>query len=266
MKHTIVLWKWTQPGFKHLYTAEHVNIVGDMIRRNLNGLKADIVCVTDDPKGIEPHVRTFELWNDHSALPNRSGINLPSCYRRLKLFDPMTQERMGIERGSRIVSMDLDTIIAGNLQPLLAKPNHFVGWGVRGTHHLRVFNGSMFMFTAGENQQIWLKFDPRSTPDRCHKAGFMGSDQSWISYNFARDPTCGTWAYPQAVSYPKEVRKRPVLSRGTVMVMFHGKFKPWHELTQTESPWVKQHWRRGLNPSPPTALTPAPGVAHLQGR
>lgn len=263
MTHTIVLWKWTQPNFKHVYSADHVNTMGDMILRHLNGMKANIICVTDDPTGIEKHVRTFPLWGDLSQIPNRSGLNLPSCYRRLKIFDPLTQGQMGIDRGSRVVSMDLDTIIAGDLKPLLQKPQHFVGWAVRGTHHLRVFNGSMFMFTAGEHQEIWQRFDPRSTPDRCHKAGFLGSDQSWISYNFARDPTAGSWAYPQAVSYPKEVRRRPILSRGTVMVMFHGKFKPWHEITQNESPWVREHWRRGINPSPPKAPE---GKPYVKGR
>jgi hypothetical protein len=98
----------------------------------------------------------------------------------------------------------------------------------------------------------------------------MGSDQSWISYNFAKDQSCGTWAYPQAVSYPREVRKRPKLSQGTVMVMFHGKYKPWYEMTQNETPWVKEHWRRGIEqaaqptaPTPPVLTVAQPPKAHL---
>lgn len=254
--HHIVLWKWNQENFKHVYTAEHVNIMGDMIARHSNGMKLDVICITDDPTGIDTtRVRVAPLWNDLSAIPNRSGVNLPSCYRRLKLFDPATQLDLGIGVRNRIVSMDLDTIIAGDLRPLLAKPQHFVGWAVRGTHHIRVFNGSMFMFTQGEHSDIWSRFDPKSTPERCHKAKFMGSDQSWLSYNFARDPAAGTWAYPQAVSYPKEVAKRPMISKNTVMVMFHGKRKPWHPEVQNESPWITQHWRPGLNPSPPRGLT-----------
>jgi hypothetical protein len=164
------------------------------------------------------------------------------------LFSPPCQEYLGIPKGDRIVSLDLDTVIANTLKPLLEKDQHFVGWAVRGQHHLRVFNGSMWMFTAGTHEELWTTFDPIRTPDRVHRAGFLGSDQSWLSYNFARIPTAGTWAYPQMVSYPKEVMRRPLLSRGTSVVSFHGKYKPWHEQSQKESPWIKDHWRRGTEP------------------
>jgi hypothetical protein len=263
MSHHIVLWKWKQPNFKQVYTAEHVNVMGDMLRRNTRGMNVRLICVTDDPTGVD--MDTFSLWNDFMDLPNRSGINLPSCYRRLKLFDATTQKNMGIPEGARIVSADIDTVVAGDMRPLLENPKHFVGWAVRGAHHLRVFNGSMFMFTAREHQEIWSRFDPKVTPDRCHKAGYLGSDQSWLSYNFARDPSAGSWSYPMAVSYPKEVARRPALARGTAIVMFHGKRKPWHPEVQKESPWIKDHWRLGLEPLPPKVLTvlAQPGQAKL---
>jgi hypothetical protein len=253
--HHIVFWKWKQPNFKQVYTSEHVNVMADMVLRNSRGLNTRLICVTDDPTGIDPKIDTFPLWNDFASLPNRSGLNLPSCYRRLKLFDATTQHNMGIQEGSRIVSMDIDTVVANELRPLLSKEEHFVGWAVRGAHHIRVFNGSMFMFTARQHQEIWSRFDPKSTPDRCHRAGYLGSDQSWLSYNFSRDPTAGTWSYPMAVSYPKEVARRPSLARGTAIVMFHGKRKPWQEDVQNESPWIKDHWRLGIDPAPAKVLT-----------
>lgn len=245
-----VLWKWHQPGFRHNYTSEHVNIVADMITRNKRAMNVRIILVTDDGLGVQPGIKVHPLWNDFQDLPNRSGANLPSCYRRLKLFDPETQTAMGINAGERIVSLDLDSVISNDLTPLWEKREHFVGWAVRGTHHLRVFNGSMFMFTAGENSGIWSRFDPLRTPNACHAALYMGSDQSWLSYNFAKDVTCGSWAYPQAVSYPKEVSKRLELSRGTSVVFFHGKRKPWHPEVQRETPWIKKHW----HPTPPEGV------------
>lgn len=244
--HHIVLWKWNQAGFRVDYTSEHVNTVADMIKRNLYDFPARIVCVTDVPKGIT-ECETFPLWPDHAKMMNRSGDRLPSCYRRLKLFDNKTQESMGIAEGDRIVSLDLDMIIASDLRPLLGKPQHFVGWAVRGTHHLRVFNGSMWMFGARQKQLMWDNFDPNMTPNRCYAAGYQGSDQSWLSYNFAKDPTAGSWAYPQLVSYPREVVRRPMLSKGTAVVSFHGRRKPWESETQNETPWVKMHWRRGVD-------------------
>jgi hypothetical protein len=246
-----ILWKWKQPGFIHSYTSEHVNVMHDMIRRNQRHMKVRIICVTDDPVGIDSGVETFPLWKDFENLPNRSGKQLPSCYRRLKIFNPETQAAIGIMPGERICSLDLDSIITNDMTSLWNKTEHFVGWAVRGNHHLRVFNGSMFMFTAGENTNIWSRFDPVKTPDQVHRAGFLGSDQSWLSYNFARDPTAGTWAYPQAVSYPKEVARRPQLSPGVSIVMFHGKRKPWHADVQKETPWVARFWRFSEPSTPP---------------
>lgn len=269
--HHIVLWKWQQAGFRVGYTSEHVNVVADMVRRHAHGLPLRIVCVTDDPAGIDRNAcDVHPLWADHDRLVNRSGERLPSCYRRLKIFDPVTQGAMGIAKDDRVCSLDLDMIVANDLRPILTKPHHFVGWAVRGTHHLRVFNGSMFMFSAGTHEHMWHKFDPKTTPDRCHKAGYMGSDQSWLSYNFAKDTQAGTWAYPQLVSYPREVAKRPMLSKGTAVVSFHGRRKPWEAPVHAETPWVSLHWRRGMeimNPSvvqivsgPRGATTTKPGV------
>lgn len=262
----VVLWKWKQPNFRHAYTSEHANVVHDMVRRNAGGLDVRIICVTDDPVGLDPRIVQYPLWNDFHDLPNRSGAQLPSCYRRLKLFDCETQEDMGIGENDRIVSLDLDTVVSGPLLPLWTKHQHFIGWAVRGNHHLRVFNGSMWMFSARTHQHMWSNFDPRRTPDRVHKAGYLGSDQSWLSYNFARDSTAGTWAYPQVVSYPKEVARRPMLAKGTSVVMFHGKKKPWHPDVQAESPWVAQHFCLGEVSKPPSAavqLVAAGGKARI---
>lgn len=260
MRYHVVLWKWMQPNFKHTYTAEHMNVAADMVHRWKGDLDVRIIGVTDDAAGVT-QCETFPLWTDFNMLANRSGPNLPSCYRRLKLFDMGTQAAMGITPGDRVVSLDLDSLVSGPLKPLWTKEQHFVGWAVRGQHHIRVFNGSMFMFTASENQHVWHNFDPVKTPDRVHKAGFLGSDQSWLSYNFARDPTAGNWHYPQAVSYPKEAARRPLLSKGTSLVFFHGKRKPWHAEVQKESPWISLHWRKGGTAQPSSAVQVTAGAA-----
>lgn len=249
----VVLWKWHQPGFRFPYTSEYVNIVAQMVHRHRGRIPVRIICVTDDPAGVT-ECETFPLWDDHDKLANRSGTRLPSCYRRLKLFDQATQIAMGISPGDRVTSLDLDTVLTGDMTPHWSKPHPFVGWAVRGTHHLRVFNGSMWMFTAGEQQHIWNNFDPNSTPDRCHRAGYLGSDQSWLSYNFAKSPHCGTWTYPHAVSYPREVARRPILSKATSIVFFHGGKKPWDEKVQRDSPWIKQHWKLNSDALEPAAV------------
>jgi len=240
----VVMWMWTQSGFRCPYLPEHVNAMAAGLRRGMAGSPYRPVLVTDaGDKGIDPSVDVRPLWGDFSGLSNASGIHLPSCYRRLKLFDPATQADLGIAPGDRVCSIDLDAVVAGDMRPLLSRQEKFVGWAVRGTRHPKVYNGSMWLFTAGDLTEMWAGFDPARSPALANKAGFMGSDQSWLSYRLARAPGCAGWAYPQVASYPKELRVRrqgPPPSNG--VVFFHGKDKPWHDRTQRESPWVKRLW------------------------
>lgn len=239
----IVLWKWLQPGFRVTYTAEHVNTVTSQIKKHMNGEKHRVICVTDDAANIRMDVDVHPLWKDHSGTPNISGPHLPSCYRRLKLFDPTTQQEMGIAKDDRILSLDLDTCVCGDLTALTRRKDRFVGWAVRGTRHIRVFNGSCFLFSAGDLSEIWSDFDPSTSPKKAFQAGFFGSDQGWLSFNLAKRTDCAGWTFPQVVSYAREVARRPKLPTGCVLVNFHGRHKPWQRETQAVTPWVKDHWR-----------------------
>jgi len=239
----IVLWKWLQPGFRVTYTHEHVNALAASIKKRMNGEKYRVVCVTDDAANIDIGVDVYPLWKDHSTTPNISGPHLPSCYRRLRLFDPTTQREMGIRADDRILSLDLDTAIAGDLSLLTRRKERFVGWAVRGTRHIRVFNGSLFLFTAGDWSELWTDFDAGVSPKKAFQAGFFGSDQGWLSLNLAKRTDCAGWTFPQVVSYPREVQRRPKLPNGCVLVSFHGRHKPWLPETQRNSPWVKEIWK-----------------------
>jgi len=239
----VVLWKWVQPGFREKYTHDHVNALADAIKKNMVGEKFRIICVTDDPSMINMDVDVYPLWTDHSTTPNISGKHLPSCYRRLRIFDPATQKDMGIAEGDRIMSMDLDTAITGNLVPVVRRNERWVGWAVRGTRHIRVFNGSLFMFTARDFSELWTEFDPKVSPAQALAGGFCGSDQGWLSFKLARRTDCAGWHYPQVLSYPRECSRHQVLPNGSAIVCFHGKRKPWHPDVQRISPWVVKHWR-----------------------
>lgn len=237
--HHIVLWKWNQPGFREAYTTEHVNKLTECLTKNLS-IKHRIVCVTDDPVGLD--CDTYPLWQDHNKMKNPNGAHLPSCFRRLKLFDPVTQQKMGIPAGDRVCSMDLDALVVGQCDEVFGRKDRWVGWAVRGHFHPRVFNGSFWMFTGGDLSWMWADFDPAISPAHCLKNGFYGSDQAWLSYKLAREPYSFGWTWPQVVSYPREVRIQRVLDRRTRVIFFHGADKPWHLKVQKESPWVHRYW------------------------
>lgn len=247
---TVVLWKWKQSNFRETYTYEHVNIMTRMLSRHLSGAPHRIVCVTDDPYGVDPPATTFPLWEDHSNIANITGRHLPSCYRRLKLFDYKTQKELGVRPGDRIISIDLDSIVLQDLKPVLEQMDKsaaiFSGWGVRGTYHQRVFNGSFWSFRAGEHlQYMWSAFDPMKSPREALTKGFLGSDQGWISMHMAKRSDVCSIQHPEFASYPREVRRTGVLDRRTRVVFFHGARKPWHPEEKKSQPWISREWRRG---------------------
>lgn len=246
----ICVWKWYQEGFRIPYGPEHVNVMAAMLKRTMGDVPYRLLCITDNVEGIDPSIATAPLWDDFKDVRNASGGQLPSCYRRLKLFDPATQAAMGIAPGDRIMSLDLDTVLLGpegalgaDLSEYVSNKHRWVGWRVRGTYHPWVFNGSLWLFTAGDLANLWTDFDVATSPQVTLKRGFFGSDQSWLSMNLARQKYAAGLTFPVIASYPREVRRSKLVDKATRMVFFHGTMKPWHPVVQREAPWVLNHWR-----------------------
>jgi hypothetical protein len=239
----VVLWKWRPaPGVHRAYDSGHVNALARSIKNNAAKWPVRIICVTDDPRGIT-ECETYPLWEDCSRLLNASGDHLPSCYRRLRLYDPDTQTDMGIKRGERIIGLDLDTLVCGSLDSVFNKDGVYVGWLLAGTVHDEVYNGSFQMFNAGELRDVWDDFDPDNSPKQANLAGYRGSDQSWLSWKLVGREGCTHIPYPLFASYPLHCRKLGYFSAKTRLVFFHGTRKPWSPETMRESNWVQRYWR-----------------------
>jgi len=238
----IVLWKWRQENMVGAYGFNHVNMMHDMLERNLVGMNYRIICVTDDANGVS--CDSYPLWRDCEELVNPSGpTRLASCYRRLRIYDPETQRDMGIRAGERIVSLDLDTVVCGPLREVLETEGRFVGWQLVGNHHPRVFNGSFQMFTAGDLSHVWSSFDPATSPEIARRAGFAGSDQAWLSYNLVDREGSTHVPYPVFASYPLHCVHLAQFRREHRLVFFHGRRKPWSPEAQAASPWIGRYWR-----------------------
>lgn len=251
---TVVSWLWGSGSYRHKFTAQHANALEAMVRHHYDG-DIRFVTITDDPRGITGE--TFPLWDDCNNLVNASGAQLPSCYRRLRLFDREINKHFG----DRICSIDLDTVITGNLNDILDRTEPFVGWHQKGQNHDRVYNGSLWIFDAEKYQFMWDDFDPKKSPQIAHNAGYNGSDQSWISYKLAGKEAA--WTEADGVhSWPREVRHRKdkSLPEGAKVIMFHGSNKPWDKKARDESPWMKNWWG-DVRRDDPAFVTFADGVA-----
>lgn len=205
-----------------------------MTKRHYSSLGA-FICVTDDPKGLDQHIEVVPAWNDFATVLSPYGAHQPSCYRRLRAFHP----EIAATFGPRFVSLDLDTVITGDLAPLWNRPEDFVAWGE--TNPKSYYNGSMLLLRAGARTKVWTEFDPKTSPAKAKAAGKFGSDQGWLSYCLGKGEAI--WTTQDGVySYNVHLRnKTNTLPANARIVMFHGGTDPWSPAAQQLS-WVKANW------------------------
>jgi len=235
---TFVTFKWeAYPGYRSTFRAEHVNVLFRMIDRHYQAEHRN-VCVTDDPVGIDTGIEVLPLWNDFANVPNpNGGARNPSCYRRLKLFHPDAWKQFG----ERVVAMDLDTVITGDLTPLFDRPEDFVIWGQTDFPKTQWYNGSLWMLRTGTRTKVWSEFQPNVSPRMAMMAGKKGSDQGWFSYILG--PKEAIWTTADGVySYRVHLSKMNwQLPENAKFVAFHGATDPWSYKAQ-QLDWVRQHW------------------------
>jgi hypothetical protein len=201
-----------------------------MVKRHY-GEPFRFICFTDDPAGISPEIEALPIWDDHASVPNPTGGGRPSCYRRLKLFDPGMKEVLG----ERFVMLDLDTVVCGNLSALWNRPEPIVMWKSP-TNQWR-FNGAMFMADTGARPDVWTDFDPIESPKLTTSLGFRGSDQAWLSYKLPQGEA--EWTQKDGVYYYGSMANRRVLPKNAKIVFTTGGSAPW----TLKHPWVRQHYR-----------------------
>lgn len=234
---SVVTWKWKPSGpYRSRFGPETVNILKQMVRRHYHRPHR-FICVTDDPRGIDPDIQIIPLWKEHGDVANPHGTGNPSCYRRLKIFSGEARTLFG----ERFVSLDLDTVIVNDLGPLWDRREDIVLWGDtnRGTH----YNGSMILMTAGARLKVWTTFDPKRSPLAAKAAGQFGSDQGWIGYVLG--PHEAKWGVSDGVfSFRLHIRNRRngELPGGARIVMFHGSVDPWSPQAMRLN-WVRTNWR-----------------------
>lgn len=233
---TVCTFKWKAPtGYRTRFTAEHVLTLRNMVARHYSKPHR-FVCITDDTSGLTD-VQTLPLWDTYANVPNPNGTHNPSCYRRLKVFAPDA----GAWLGERIVCMDLDVVVTGDLSPLFDDPADFKIWGQTDFPGKQWVNGSFFSLKAGSRPQVWTDFDPKTSPQKQKAAGARGSDQGWISYLLG--PTVEKWSQKDGIhSWRVHLAPRGGnLPDNARLVCFHGKAKPWDYNVQQHK-WVRRHY------------------------
>lgn len=227
---SVVTFKWATPGYRAKFTSEHVNTLRRMVLRHYKAPHR-FICITDDPAGLDGGIEVVPLWDHHASVPNPTGGGRPSCYRRLKLFDPAMADVIG----DRFVMLDLDCVICGDLSPLFDRPEEAVFW--KSPTNEWPYNGAMFMANTGARPQLWQDFDPLESPKLTQAAGYRGSDQAWISYKLGWNEA--TWTERDGVYYYGKMRNRQSVPANARIIFTTGGSAPW----TLRHPWVRKHYR-----------------------
>jgi hypothetical protein len=226
---TVLSWLWKQPQSRAHFGAHNVNVWAAMVRRHTSQ-PVRIACVTDLPQGIDPSIEIITPPGDFVGLQTPTWCNgKPNCFRRLAMF----RRDAGKLFGKRFVSMDLDCVIGGSLDPLLERKEDLVLF--KGTSERRPYNGSLMLMTAGCRPEVYDDF----TAEEAAEAGirFRGSDQSWLAYKLGWDEATfdaseGVRFWPDWQPKSKDVPR---------ILFFPGKLKPWD--ISAVVPFVRDNYR-----------------------
>lgn len=212
----IVCIKWGD-----LYGPEYVNILFDMVRRNLKTYtKGRFICFTDDAEGLDPEITV-------KPLPEQ----VTGWWNKIYLF------KEGLfPKGDRILYLDQDTVISGKIDDIVKYEGDFAI--LRDFYRPDHCQGSCFAWTPTVfSEAIWQAWESAKRPE------FKGGDQEWIEkvaelHNFKMDILQDL--FPEKfVSYKAHCRNS--LPRGAKIIIFHGLPRP-HEV---KGNWVEHLWKIG---------------------
>jgi hypothetical protein len=223
---TIVGWLWRNEKYPVQYTPEHANVWARMIHRNLT-LPHRFVLMTDQPdREFDSLIQPERLWDDWRSLRHPWGDRRPHCYVRLKAFS----EEVAAIFGPRLVSVDLDCVVVGDLDPLFSRTEDFLIMRRQVVHPQdkhNTYQGSMWMMSTGVRACVWHDFKGEESIAAAKK--YIGTDQAWIRYKLG--PNEAGWSQTDGVyGWPRvngEARWRKEQPEGARIVFFYGGDKPW---------------------------------------
>jgi hypothetical protein len=160
------------------------------------------------------------------------------CFVRLRMFSEGFQKFYCIERGTRVVCLDLDLIVTGELDPLFDRTEPLVILKGANAANPCPFNCSVLMFRAGEYAELWNDFNLEEAATIPQYE--FPDDQGWIHF---KAPSAAVWQCGQASGiyafrkpgWPKDDR----LPADARIVAFPGKRDPAQFV---HLPWVQKYW------------------------
>lgn len=198
------------------FAPAYVSILFDSVRRNLaDGFEGKFICFTDQPDQFETGIEVRPLPAD-----------LPGWWSKLALF-----KRGLFPDGSRVVFLDLDTVITGRLDEIVAYDGPLAI--LRDFYRPDGLQSAVMAWRAGDYSEIWDGYEAAGCP-----MDNPGGDQSWIERTQIASAVRLQDQFPGAFVSYKQISGPP--ERASVVV-FHGNPRPHDVLTG----WVPEVWKVG---------------------
>lgn len=225
---TVLTWKWGEFG------APFVNRLRDGLERHLH-LPHRLYCLTDDPTGIDARV-----W----VLPAPDEFrDTPRCCRRLWQY---SRNRRGLF-GDRILCLDLDTVFAADITPLIDRPEPLV---LLRMEYAEVYSPAMLLMDTGILHEFYEVFAADPEGFRAATGQRQASDLAMLNY-FLGDRVVPSWGRTDGVvayfgaGYEKFVHlgvgpKTETLPPDTRVVVLGSADLPG--LLRTRPAWWRTHW------------------------
>lgn len=219
------------------YSHKYVNTLYNMVKRNCT-LDFEFVCLTEDPKNLNPNIIVIPLPSDLSGWwckPYMYSKDLP-----LK---------------GTILYMDLDVVISGNIDKLFTyEPDKWCTIrdftrAMRPEH--KKYNSSVVRFKTGQLDKVWTGY--ANNKKEVQRKNF--GDQDWL-WEATRDNEATLFPDDWIRSWKWEIRKSKELGPGArgdrklktienvtppnecCICVFHGDPNPHNCL----DPWVVDNW------------------------
>lgn len=226
--------------------AEHVRTWDAMVARHLK-VPHRRVCITHRPDLVGDFIET---------VPIDPAKHVPGlCTVKLMVWRPDIASLLG----ERILVMDVDCVVTGDMGPLVDRSEDVVLWRNPNFEHggrRGLYQGSMQLLSAGARPQIWADFDPRETPSWLNRR-FGGGEQAWLSERLDLGFPVASWRWNEAtwretdgvygagrlVDGKMGVGVQTALPGNARVVFFPGDRSPHQSEVQAAHPWVKEHYR-----------------------
>lgn len=190
------------------------------------------VLVTDNPDAQADIVSPI-VDADQECLQKRG------CLARMRMFAPEWQQSIGAARGDRIVNIDVDAVVIGNLDALFNRTDEFtIMQGFNQTNRCP-FNGSLWMFQSGERRDVYEDFSFEAYAERKVPFHAFPDDQGWLHHKFpkakAYTPRDGVYAFKK-IGWGEAGRRG--LPSNARLVAFPGRDPGDYP----ELDWIKRNW------------------------